>query len=556
MLQINGQMVDYSSEPVIGGIVICARNIPGNGERGVDVFFKAEDNCTWTARDLYDAPRCDPDACMLEALTVLNATCTDPDPVYDLQLEVTHHNAPNSGTLDVEINGVTYNFPIDESPQVVNIVGLPATGAPVTVEARFSDDRDCKLRVEGLYDAPDCGFPCLISDIALAGEPVCEGDGEGATYSVDVVVTYENAPPTGSLRISINGTHHDFPITASPQTETITGLVPGGLPTDVTASFTDNENCQRTEPDMFVSPECGIAQPCDLYGITLRSLSECDPQTNTYDVCFDLTGIRLPENNNEPDFRVIVGGQEISRTYYQMQTNDTRTEMLLCIYGIEGDGREKDVFIQVAGGCSKYVRRLYEAPACDSDDDDDDECDILSIAATQNYCDGDGTYTQRFELRYNDAPATGDIALQINGEWRHYDIENSPQTLIVPGLPADGRYVRVFAKFTDVDGCTIYERNLYRAPSDCRANRIGGTEREISIFPNPSSGQFKILATADSYNQAEVRVFNKLGQLVKEIEITENTEATLDMTDQPEGIYTVRIIGDAYVVTQKVQVVR
>lgn len=554
MLQINGQMVDYAAEEVIGGIVVCVENIPGNGERGVDVFFKAEDGCTWTARDLYDAPRCDPDECMIEALTVLNATCTDPDPTYDLQLEVTHHNAPNSGTLDVEVNGVTYNFPIDASPQVVNVFGLPATGAPVTVEARFSDDRDCKLRVAGLYDAPDCGFPCLISDIALAGEPVCDADGEGATYSVDVIVTYENAPPTGSLRISINGTHHDFPITASPQTETITGLIPGGLPTDVTASFTDNTNCQRTEPDMFVSPDCGIAQPCDIFDIEVFEMSGCNPETNTYDICFEAIGIRLPVNRNDPDFKVIIGGREYTPGF--TDGNGSGTGTLVCVNDVPADGREKDVFIQLTARCSKYVRRLYTAPMCEPDDeDDDDRCDMLSIAATQSYCDGDGTYTQRFELRYNDAPQSGQIALEVNGDWSYHNINGSPQTLIVNNLPADGRYVRVFAKFTDVDDCTIYERNLYRAPSDCRANRMAGTgQREISIFPNPSSGKFHILTTADSYNKAEVQVFNGVGQLVKEIEILENSEATLDLTDQPEGIYTLRIMGENYVETQKVQV--
>ena len=74
-------------------------------------FFKAEDNCTWTARDLYDAPRCEIDPCAITQLEVLNATCTDPDPTYDLQLKIYHQNALNSGTLDVEIGGITYKLP-------------------------------------------------------------------------------------------------------------------------------------------------------------------------------------------------------------------------------------------------------------------------------------------------------------------------------------------------------------------------------------------------------------------------------------------------------------
>ncbi|RMG21262.1 MAG: T9SS C-terminal target domain-containing protein, partial [Bacteroidetes bacterium] len=37
--------------------VVCATGLP-TGERDIEVFFRAEDGCTYTARALYDAPDC------------------------------------------------------------------------------------------------------------------------------------------------------------------------------------------------------------------------------------------------------------------------------------------------------------------------------------------------------------------------------------------------------------------------------------------------------------------------------------------------------------------
>jgi len=382
-------------------------------------------------------------------------------------------------------------------------------------------------------------------------------DRGNTTYKLNLNVSYMNPPASGSLRISINGTHHDFPITGSPQMVMVEGLVPTGLPTDVTASFTANPNCMRTEVDMFTAPDCNVAQPCDLFDIQLADRPQCQPD-DTYSACFMLTGLRMPLTP-DPNLMVIIGGEMAQVSSYQSSQNGS--SLLICVQGLRADGRSKDVFIKVADQCTKFVSRLYTAPVCGNPDEDpDDRCDITSLTSLGTQCDGNGTYGVSLQLRYNDPPASGQIAVEINGQWTYHPITGSPQTIVVNNLPANGQNARVFAKFTAVSGCTIYERNLYRAPANCRNNRMdpaGSTLGfDIAIFPNPSSGQFNILATSKTFNKLEVTVYNGLGQRVKSIQIEENQSSILDLSDQPEGVYTLRMQADDYVKIRKVQLVK
>lgn len=129
-----------------------------------DGFFTGDNACSEPDCDDTDAAvnpgadNCGQNPCSITNLELLNATCTDPNPTYDLQLRITYNNPPVAGTLDVTIDGAQSSFAISGSPQIVNIFGLPPTGVGVDVTAGFSDDPSCELSVDDLYNAPDCGL--------------------------------------------------------------------------------------------------------------------------------------------------------------------------------------------------------------------------------------------------------------------------------------------------------------------------------------------------------------------------------------------------------------
>ena len=136
-------------------------------DKDCDGYFDKDNSCSEVDCDDTDpnvnpgapAPNdCNEDPCSITGFQLLNATCTDPLPTYDLQLRVTYVNAPAAGTLNVSIDGVVYPFAITASPQTVNVFGLPPTGVGVDVSASFSDNPACQLAVNDLYEAPDCGL--------------------------------------------------------------------------------------------------------------------------------------------------------------------------------------------------------------------------------------------------------------------------------------------------------------------------------------------------------------------------------------------------------------
>jgi uncharacterized repeat protein (TIGR03806 family) len=89
---------------------------------------------------------------------------------------------------------------------------------------------------------------CFIRNIEEATQGACQQSTN--TYTQDLIITYANAPATGTLEV--NG--QSFPITASPQTVTLTNLVADGGPVNVTAFFSDDPDCTFTIENVFTAP--------------------------------------------------------------------------------------------------------------------------------------------------------------------------------------------------------------------------------------------------------------------------------------------------------------
>ena len=83
----------------------------------------------------------------------------------------------------------------------------------------------------------------------------------------------------------------------------------------------------------------------------------------------------------------------------------------------------------------------------------------------------------------------------------------------------------------DYDGCT------YTAVEEIQ------NEETVSIYPNPTYGMVNI----DGYEIIEVKVYNVLGQLVKETK-----ENVIDLSAQEAGIYILKVITPSGVITKQI----
>ncbi|WP_375562050.1 HYR domain-containing protein [Bernardetia sp. OM2101] len=104
--------------------------------------------------------------------------------------------------------------------------------------------------------------PCTISAITEGSTGTC--DATTNLYSKDVTVTYVVPPVTGDL--VVNG--QNFPITTSPQTVTLTGLIADGNSVDITVSFSADAACTFTQTNAFTAPT-----PCNIPTITLGTIT-------------------------------------------------------------------------------------------------------------------------------------------------------------------------------------------------------------------------------------------------------------------------------------------
>ena len=106
------------------------------------------------------------------------------------------------------------------------------------------------LRIHCYSD--QAGPACGITDLAAGAQTACNPATN--TYTQQVVVTYHDPPTSGTL--DVNG--QSFAIGTSPQSVTLQGLPSNGAPVNVTAAFSAQPTCARTENALFTAPAACI----------------------------------------------------------------------------------------------------------------------------------------------------------------------------------------------------------------------------------------------------------------------------------------------------------
>lgn len=194
-------------------------------------------NCTHTLT--FPPP---PPVCNISAVTGTPSACNPANNSYTADVTVTYSNAPGSG--NIVVNGQT--FPVTTSPQTVTLTGLTSNGNNVNVTANFSADPTCTFTQNNAFTAPS---PCTCSITAVTGTPSACNPADDS-YTASVTVTYSNPPGSGNL--VVNG--QTFPVTASPQTITLTGLTSDGNSVNLVTSFSADPTCTFTQNIAYTAP--------------------------------------------------------------------------------------------------------------------------------------------------------------------------------------------------------------------------------------------------------------------------------------------------------------
>jgi V8-like Glu-specific endopeptidase len=108
----------------------------------------------------------------------------------------------------------------------------------------------------------------------------------------------------------------------------------------------------------------------------------------------------------------------------------------------------------------------------------------------------------------------------------------------------------LFVKFIAINGYgnNIYLDDIAMVEVDCN----GGTqvqnmivEEEMMLYPNPTQGESYLNIPSGFGNEVEVQLFNGLGQMVWEMKSSNVSKLPIDCNTLSDGLYQIRVIGNA-----------
>ena len=153
------------------------------------------------------------------------------------------------------------------------------------------------------------------------------------------------------------------------------------------------------------------------------------------------------------------------------------------------------------------------------------------------------TYTQEVTVTHSNAPNSG--MLEVNGQV--FGIAPSPQIINLVGLEANGAWENIFVSFTSDSLCGYALADALIAPMPCNTTGIADriNSLPISVYPNPTSGLLSISLASVEPQEASLKLYNSIGQVVfsEAINIDADYYGTIDCSKMQAGVYTLMIEG-------------
>jgi hypothetical protein len=274
----NSQMVTIpgGTNSTTARIIVQCHVNSGNAFDGC-TFFDASD-ANFTAMSNATPP------CSVSAISVSNiSACNDngtpsisTDDTFTADVTVTFANAPSTGTLDLTGDGtgsVAVGSLNSATSHKFTGVTMSADGGAINLTAAFSSDSGCTFTNANAGTAPaSCSTPpapCSVSAISTSNISACNDNGTPTdpsddTFTADVTVTFANAPSTGTLDLTGDGTGSvavgSLNSATSHKFTGVTMSADGGA-INLTAAFSANAGCTFTNANAGTAP-ASCSDPC------------------------------------------------------------------------------------------------------------------------------------------------------------------------------------------------------------------------------------------------------------------------------------------------------
>lgn len=85
-------------------------------------------------------------------------------------------------------------------------------------------------------------------------------------------------------------------------------------------------------------------------------------------------------------------------------------------------------------------------------------------------------------------------------------------------------------------------------------NEVTSDENEIAVFPNPTEGLFQIQSQTKNDEEQYIEVYNILGAKIHVFEKSKLSNYTVNLANQPKGVYVVKLYRGGKCITRKIVV--
>ena len=515
--------------------------------------FSADGTCTFNETNAGTAPAsCSPPLCSVTAIGTSNlSVCNDngtpsnsADDFFTADVTVTFANAPASGTLDLTGDGTaTVSVTGLTSPHIFTAVQMTADGGAIDLTATFSADGTCTFNETNAGTAPaSCSVPpCSVTAIGTSNLSVCNDNGTPSNsaddfFTADVTVTFANAPASGTLDLTGDGTA-TVSVTGltSPHIFTAVQMTADGGAIDLTATFSADGTCTFNETNAGTAPASCSVPPCSVTAIGTSNLSVCNDNgtpSNSADDFFTADVTVTFANAPASGTLDLTGDGTATVSVTGLTSPHIFTAVQMTA---DGGAIDLTATFSADGTCTFNETNAGTAPASCSVP----PCSVTAIGTSNlSVCNDNGTpsnsaddfFTADVTVTFANAPASGTLDLTGDGTATvSVTGLTSPHIFTAVQMTADGGAIDLTATFSADGTCTFNETNTGTAPASCSVppcsvTAIGTSNLSVCNDNGTPSN------SADDFFTADVTVTFANAPTTGTLDLTGDGTATVSVT--------------------------